>query len=108
MCVGFSGAEIFICLGDPSMLLTKLEKPLFFRPALPSLIGGPSADIRLGLIVPVSDLGGVISTAPLLPVTKVGDCRDCTGRRSGDVFVWVGGAGRAAIGRAFCMVKGCD
>ena len=47
-------------LGDPSMLLTKLENPLFFRSAV-GFVNCASPETRLGLRVPFSDLGGVTS-----------------------------------------------
>lgn len=59
MCIGFSGAEILIVRGDPSMLFIKLEKPLFLRKGPGGL--EPSPENLLGLRMPVSDLGGVTS-----------------------------------------------
>lgn len=47
-------------LGDPSILLTKLENPLFLRSAV-DLVICASPENRFGLKVPFSDLGGVTS-----------------------------------------------
>lgn len=63
ICTGFSGAEILMFRGEPSILLTKDENPLFFRSgpgALLPLKPVGSSEYRLGLVVP-SDRGGVIS-----------------------------------------------
>lgn len=73
ICIGFSGADILIPLGDPIMLFTKLENPLFFLAGRPSL-REPSVDIRFGLIVP-SNLSDVMSITPVPPPVIVCDCR---------------------------------
>ena len=59
--MGFSGAEILMVRGEPSMLLTKLEKPLFLRVAPAGLKNWASPENLLGLRAPFSDLGGVAS-----------------------------------------------
>lgn len=74
------------------MLFTKLEKPLFFRCAFIGLNGSPSPDIRFGLMVPLSDRGGVVSAAPF-PLPSPLDNRNSLKRKSGDVLVCVGCAG---------------
>lgn len=73
--MGFSGAEILIFRGLPSILLTKLEKPLFFRlesDGFPMLL---SSEYLLGLVVPLSDRGGVTSIMRSLVVDGCSRCR---------------------------------
>lgn len=78
-----------ICLGEPSILLMKFENPLFFLCALKGLSGWViSPDVRLGFIVPVSDLGGVISTGVLLlPLDMFPDNLNSPNLKSGEVYV---------------------
>lgn len=75
------------------MLLTKLENPLFLRPGPGGLLKRISPENRFGLIVPLplSDLGGVISVMPYLPVPKVCELRNWWKRMSGLVWVWLRG-----------------
>jgi hypothetical protein len=72
-------------LGEPIMLLTKLENPLFLRPGPGGLPMCTSPENRLGLIVPLllSDRGGVISVMPYLPVLKDSEFRSWWKRMSG-------------------------
>jgi hypothetical protein len=59
--MGFSGADIFIVLGEPNMLLTKLENPLLFLKGPEGFELCPSPENLFGLMVPFSDFGGVSS-----------------------------------------------
>lgn len=66
-----------------------------------------SPDARLGFMVPISDLGGVISTGVLLPPLDIfPDILNSPNLKSGEVYVWVGGGGRVAAGSERCWVKG--
>jgi hypothetical protein len=53
--MGFSGADILMVLGEPNMLFTKLEKPLFFRRAV-GLFNWRSVDVLFGLRTSFSSL----------------------------------------------------
>ena len=57
------------------MLFTKLEKPLFLRNGPGGFPEFTSPENRLGLIVPLSDLGGVTSIPPCVIVGYVRDWR---------------------------------
>ncbi len=101
MCIGFSGAEILILLGDPSMLLTKLENPLFFRNGPGGFV--PSPEKRLGLRMPFSDLGGVTSIMAMPEDADVCDSPPEGVRDSG--LVWL----RVSCGCCeFCIMAFCS
>lgn len=99
-----------ICLGEPSTLLNKLEKPLFFRCALIGLNCDTCSPEDL-FISPVSERGGVISTGVALPLSVAILCEPDVlksgKRRSGDVTVCCGACGRVGCGNDLCWVNGC-
>ena len=85
MWIGFSGAEILMLRGLPSMLFMKLENPLFFLPesdGFPLLL---SSECRFGLVAPWSERGGVTS---MVRSDEVGDLKRCRPLGSGLVWVW--------------------
>ena len=105
--MGFSGAEILMVRGEPSMLLTKLEKPLFLRMAPGGLEYWASPENLLGLKVPLSDLGGVTSIIGWPPGGIGAKIRVWGKRRSGLVWVWFkggGGGGRAGCAEGVAFV----
>ena len=71
--------------GLPSMLFTKLENPLFFlaeRDGFPLLL---SSEYLFGLVVPLSERGGVTS----IMLSFVVEARKrCNPLGSGLVYVW--------------------
>lgn len=83
--MGFSGSEILILRGLPSMLLTKVEKPLFFRMDSDGFPTPLSLECLLGLVVPLSERGGV--TSMLSRSLAVANLKLCHPRGSG--LVWV-------------------
>lgn len=83
--MGFSGDEILMLRGLPSMLFMKLENPLFFLPerdGFPPLL--PS-EYRFGLVVPLSERGGVTS---IMRSLVVDGCKRWRPLGSGLVWVW--------------------
>jgi hypothetical protein len=83
--MGFSGAEILMFRGLPSTLFMKLEKPLFF---LAEMDGFPlllPSEYRFGLVVPLSERGGVTS---MLRSVVVEERRRRRPLGSGLVWVW--------------------
>lgn len=85
---------MLILRGEPSILLTKVEKPLFFRNM--ALLGSrPSSEYLLERAMPLLDLGGAASGGHS-PDEKLADCLKpvvvvCGG---GDVYESGGGGGR--------------
>lgn len=71
--------------GLPSMLFMKLEKPLFFRPEIDGLLLLLSSEYLFGLIVPLSERGGVTSMMLSFMVDERKRCRPLV---SGLVWVW--------------------
>ena len=75
--MGFSGADIFKFLGEPTMLLIKLEKPLFFLhlplPELCKLLDSPDS-LFVG-VDPPSELTRVNESKDFSPAEKLADCR---------------------------------
>ena len=71
--------------GLPSMLFMKLEKPLFFLPEIDGLLLLLSSEYLFGLIVPLSERGGVTSMMLSFVVDERNRCRPLA---SGLVWVW--------------------
>ncbi len=67
------------------MLLTKLENPLFFLPAIDGLLLLLSSEYRFGLVVPLSERGGVTS---IMRSLVVDGCKRWRPLGSGLVWVW--------------------
>ena len=71
--------------GLPSMLFMKFEKPVFLLPEMDGLLLLLSSEYLFGLVVPLSERGGVTS---IMLSFVVDERKSCTPLGSGLVWVW--------------------